>query len=211
MTALSQLVPNHCDYIYDICCDHGQIGMSLLPHHFVHFIDQIPSITEELIKRLIATDIPIRDKYKVSTESATKSQYISTNNTCYILAGIGGVLACEIISRIDEVYQDGDYILVSVHKNVIQVRNHLNNLGYRLTQELLVKDNDKYYEILLVSKIGADNITEIGSLMWQKADKLHMEYLLMQIDYYALKSKYDQKYQKYIEQYQSILQNLTSE
>src|SRR5690606_29317883 len=89
-----------------------------------------------------------------------------------ILAGIGGERMAEIVNLIvtRRATADIDFLLCPVHHQ-FALRQQLIHLNFSLKTEILVKENQRFYEILLVSSgqhadLPCQKIHAVGSLIW---------------------------------------------
>ncbi|MFA0098656.1 tRNA (adenine(22)-N(1))-methyltransferase TrmK, partial [Vibrio splendidus] len=69
-----------------------------------------------------------------------------------IIAGVGGDLTQKLVDDIHREHPDKaiDFLLCPVHQQ-FELRSHLKALNFGLIDEVLIEDNRRYYEILLVS------------------------------------------------------------
>ncbi|WMB75085.1 tRNA (adenine(22)-N(1))-methyltransferase TrmK [Shewanella oncorhynchi] len=133
-----------------------------------------------------------------------------------IIAGVGGELLVELVRAILAKHPQRhlEFILCPVHHNYY-VRQSLSALG--LKSELLLEENQRFYEILHVSTIAAPNglpITATGSLMWQTLDEASLpraqRYLSQVIGHYQRMPAHKQT-PAIIDAYQQQLAQLLSE
>ncbi|MDH5415458.1 MAG: tRNA (adenine(22)-N(1))-methyltransferase TrmK, partial [Flavobacteriaceae bacterium] len=185
-TIVSMVPSNRVELIWDLCCDHGQIGEQLVNSNNIIFIDQVESIILNLKHRL-ATDIPSSAKYKIIKQDCINFNYKVAQRSCFILAGIGGILAIKIIGQILLSLKENDYILVSAHNNDIKLRSFLIEQNLGLVDESLIKDNNIFYEVLLLKKHSDMPVSIFGSLMWSKNKEISREYLVKKINYFETK------------------------
>ena len=123
--------------VYDLCCDHGIIGIGVIARvSKVYFIDRVESIITRLANTLEGTDIP-SSKYVVLKRDATKYKF-SNFSAIYIIAGIGGDLAIEIIKNI-LAHDSNPSFIINVNKNTRKLRLFLNHSKLKLYRETLVK------------------------------------------------------------------------
>lgn len=199
-------VPEDSDTVWDICCDHGKVGRSFLPLRKVVFIDQVAYITKRLSghleKEFLASE---QASFEVLTANAREVDYMSLGSNCYVVTGVGGELGMEIISQIFLSMKPEDSILVCVHKNTHKLRCFLSDLGLGLCEEVLIKENNQFYELVLVNKTSTLDISPVGSLMWQSPTDDHSEYLKSQKAYYMKKSKYKSCFLDVFKMYDEIL------
>ncbi|WP_122046146.1 tRNA (adenine(22)-N(1))-methyltransferase [Vibrio atlanticus] len=178
LQTLHSLVSNDYQHIWDCCCDHGFLGVQLLSDHKapqIHFVDIVPSLMNELEGKL--TRYFPQDN---SDQQAVTSQWQvycldvaaiplekHTGRHLVIIAGVGGDLTQKLVDDIHCKHPDKaiDFLLCPVHQQ-FELRNHLKALNFGLIDEVLIEENHRYYEILLVSNNQGEsdkNLDENGN------------------------------------------------
>jgi tRNA (adenine22-N1)-methyltransferase len=171
-------------HIWDCCCDHGLLGTELLARHaaeHVHFVDVLPALIDQLTNKLQRLYSPTHAAWHthcLDVASLPLAQY--AGKQLVIIAGVGGTLMTRFIQAIHQRQPEAqfDYLLCPVHQEY-RLRQQLIALGYSLKQETLVKDNQRFYEVLLVSTRQAQkgvclSISPVGDAIWQ-AETLEQE------------------------------------
>lgn len=202
---IASLVSSEHEHVYDLCCDHGLIGLEVLKNSElkVIFVDIIDDIMKRLELKLKATDIP-SERYNILTSNATKTSF--EKNGTFIIAGVGGELAIKIIQNILDQVQEFE-IIISANNNLIKLKEFLIKNNLLMAEEVLIKDNRQFYEILKITNTAKDEITHIGTKMWQKPQKYHFEYIEQQISYYKKSAKYSTYSNKLLSSYESLKAN----
>lgn len=200
--AIQKLVPSSVEMVVDICCDHGQIGEVFIGSKQVTFVDQVPNIMSNLENRLKATYIP--SEFRVITSDARQFDYKNNVSTCFVICGIGGDLGIEILKKILPIMKETDSCIIGVHKNTLKLRDFLINKDLKLREEVLVKENGKFYELILIDKTSTRSISNVGSEIWSSFTDIHEEFLLQQIAYFTKKAEYDDSYKLTLGRYLEI-------
>ena len=65
-----------------------------------------------------------------------------------VLAGMGGDLIVEILKKHPEKLKYVSTIVVDAHGAVAKVREEISQMGYAIAEEKMVKEDDKFYEII---------------------------------------------------------------
>lgn len=193
---LSELVTTHYDHIWDCCCDHGLLGATLLNEHsesLIHFVDIVPELMSELDLKfkqfypqakwqnhcIDVNELPLSEYNQPLNNSVQQKQQ---TKHLVIIAGVGGNLTSEFVTNICNKHPDLaiDFLLCPVHHQYM-LREQLISLNIKLKQEVLVEENNRFYELLLVttnvvsdSKIDANtlrNLTDVGQAIWQTANQ----------------------------------------
>lgn len=182
---IESMVTAGYDHIWDCCCDHGLLGAALLarqaaPH--IHFVDIVPELISELENKL-------NDFYPENSEPMSNSQWqVSCMDVAalplqefsgkhlVIIAGVGGDLMTELVNVIYQKNQniEIDFLLCPVHHQ-FTLRQQLIQLDFDLQTEALIVENQRFYEILLVSATNnpPSKINPVGSLIWQSNTPEH--------------------------------------
>ncbi|WP_415774899.1 tRNA (adenine(22)-N(1))-methyltransferase [Shewanella oncorhynchi] len=239
---INSMISGHYDHIWDCCCDHGLLGMLLLERSAarqVHFVDCVPSLMQALELRLqrffpadlsgqnphlnlgIDPNLSCHTQWQVhclDVAALPLEQTSDKDKQLIIIAGVGGELLVELVRAIlaQHPQRPLEFILCPVHHNYY-VRQSLSALGLGLKSELLLEENQRFYEILHVSTIVAPNglpITATGSLMWQTLDEVSLprahRYLSQVIGHYQRMPAHKQT-PEIIHAYQQQLAQLLSE
>lgn len=168
--------------IVDVGTDHGYVPIYL--------------IKNKRIKRAIASDInrgPV-EKAQKNVESHNFQGKISCRLggglktvkikevDAAVIAGMGGNLIRDIIEESKEVFKELKYVIVQPVQNPEVLREHIYKSGYKIIDEAIIKDEEKYYEIMKIAydteKKEVDPIFyEISEKLLQKKNPLYKEYL----------------------------------
>ena len=174
LSALQQLIQDSYLHIWDCCCDHGHLGMSLLTHQTapnIHFVDIVPALMDNVKHTL--------NRFFSASSSAWKTHCLDVaqlplakhqGKHLVIIAGVGGDLMIEFIRNICQRHPTLtiDFLLCPVHHQ-FALRETLHELNYCLKNEILIEENKRFYEILLVStqSNSLKNISPVGSDIWE--------------------------------------------
>ena len=191
------MVREQYDHIWDSCCDHGLLGAALLskgaaPH--IHFVDVVPELMSQLENKL-AHFFPdnLNLQWQVHCMDAAELPLQEVDGKhLVIIAGVGGDLMGEIVKRIvlNNPAADYDFLLCPVHHQ-FTLRQQLIQLNFGLRAEALIVENERFYEVLLVSKAATKlqaKINAVGSFLWQSDTpeqlKITTEYLNRTLEHY---------------------------
>lgn len=197
---LDHMITEYYDEIWDCCCDHGLLGMTLIKRGAsakVHFVDIVAPLMSELeakLERFFPKSLQ-QDHWQVhcqdvATLSLKTDQSKSNIKRLVIIAGVGGDRMIELISSIIQKHpkQTIELLLCPVHHNY-KVRQTLSRLELGLIDEKIVKENNRFYELIHVSSKAKQIISTVGSLMWDFSRNDDRDYLKKTIQHYQLKSK----------------------
>lgn len=197
---INTMITSDYDHIWDCCCDHGLLGMSLLEQHFndtlqntnkpnttIHFVDIVAKLMEELETKL---NIHFNNLFQASKQTHWRTHCLDVSmlplasysgKHLIIIAGVGGDQTCQLINNICENNPSltFDFLLCPVHQ-LYRVRKQLIQLNTVLKSEILLEENKRFYELLLVSKTSSRDkqshqmpkmVSPTGTLIWQCEDK----------------------------------------
>ncbi|MFC1235926.1 tRNA (adenine(22)-N(1))-methyltransferase [Vibrio sp. F74] len=169
---IEQMVASGYAHVWDCCCDHGFLGAALLSRQVrstIHFVDIVPELMAELNGKL----------HRFYSSSAWETHCLDVaelpleqyeGKPLIIIAGVGGDLMIKFIDAIHQKHSglDIDFLLCPVHHQ-FALRQKLIELDYRLKHEVLVEDNQRFYEVILVSSTKQENmkIGPVGEKIWQ--------------------------------------------
>jgi len=174
------------DHIWDCCCDHGLLGFTLLSRQAasnIHFADIVPELMIEVKSKLER----FYTKASNSTNSSWKTHCVDVaklplkdyqGKQLIIIAGVGGDLMIQFIEAIHQQYPNVniDFLLCPVHHQ-FSLRSKLIELDFSLKDEMLVEDNQRFYEIIYVSSTSKVNreINPVGEKIWQSSSNEQAE------------------------------------
>lgn len=201
---IEALVAPDYHHIWDCCCDHGFLGTSLLhkqtaPH--IHFVDIVPELIASLTQRLDThfTQNPNPNLKNQRSQWHTHCldiarlplgigymdadiQLLKQPKHLVIIAGIGGELMAQCVNDIATKHSNLaiDFLLCPVH-HIYTLREQLISLNMGLIKEVLIKENNRFYEILYVSNRMANsspqiqNISLVGESIWSPTEICKIE------------------------------------
>ncbi len=153
LTSLFNAIPTGYDCVWDLCCDHGRLGMAVIETKRaprVHFVDCIESIMVDLESRLVRYGAT---GYELHTTAAENLRIPTDGKHLLVLAGVGDELSQRIIDAIIS-HQENAKVdwLISPSNNLFQVRRHLRLNNFGLQEEGVVFENGRAYEWLRVTQ-----------------------------------------------------------
>lgn len=179
LSAVARLVKN-CDLVADIGTDHGYIPIYLATNSIIH--------------RAIAADI--------SKGSCDKARYNITSNRldniisvrcgngievinkdekvdCIIIAGMGGLLLIEVLKSNTRAVNQATQIVLQPQRDIEKVRRYIHSIGFKIENEKMLIDNNKYYNIISAVK-GEEVYTDLeyrfGKILITEKSNILKEY-----------------------------------
>jgi tRNA (adenine22-N1)-methyltransferase len=237
LTKIEALITADYSHIWDTCCDHGFLGTVLISHQKapnIHFVDILPKLITPLHEKLSHLFSNPHHSSNLDSHSHEQTHWQThcldlaeiplqhhPGKHLIIIAGIGGDLMIGCMKNIMSKHPDVeiDFIICPV-RHLYTLRQQLIELKMTLKKEVLVKENKKIYEILLLSNasLPAGQLTPlkpvspIGESIWQgnTAEEKNdaQEYLAIKIKHYQRMQPCldNPDINKIIEAYQNITQ-----
>ena len=142
----------------DVGCDHGFVTEYLLRNQIA---DKV--IATDISEKCLAKTKKLLEKKELSSKANFLqcdglSQVHDKDIDQIIIAGMGGGTIVSILDNMSEDCKSARLILQPMNE-LRDVRLALCRLGYKITRDLIVRDEDKYYHILVAS-IGTQELTE---------------------------------------------------
>lgn len=212
------MIVDDYDHIWDCCCDHGSLGISLLCERTapnIHFVDIVPDLVDKVEQTLqqFFSNCPSTWKtHCIDVAQLPLKQH--TGKHLVIIAGVGGDLIIEFINSIVQKHQELaiDFLLCPVHHQYA-LRQELVNLNFGLKDESLIEENTRFYEALLVST-SLDNVNTpinfVGDKIWQsntpQQKDIAKRYLTKTLNHYQrIQQGKTTNVDEIVEAYQSII------
>ena len=197
LSFILKFIPSSADVFYDLCCDHGLLGIAVgqsYNYQEINLVDQVPSIIDKISKQSLPSDIPNAVQINFICQDARNLKLNESYKNIISIAGIGGELAMKMIENLKGHLKETDSLVVSVHNNIHKLREYLIHNNFELIDEGLVEDNKKFYEVLVlkISKLAKSNVTITFS---PKVDRSELSEILsyynQQIIYLKTKIKFN--------------------
>ena len=192
---LDTMLEQRYSIIWDCCCDHGLLGMSLLQRRLadkVVFVDilspQMALLEKDLQERFPGDEL----NWQVICQDVKDLEVPKVESQLFIIAGVGGNKTIQFIESLCAAMPDMpfDLLLCSVHGNYA-VRKALIEHGFGLKEEQIVLENNRFYETIYVSQNSTQPIIAAGSSMWDKLNPDHQQYWQKTLDHYRKKAAAD--------------------
>ncbi|WP_179025191.1 tRNA (adenine(22)-N(1))-methyltransferase TrmK [Shewanella sp. Scap07] len=177
LNTIASLIGPQPAQIWDCCCDHGLLGAELLNHgHQVHFVDVVPEIMQALEGKLqrffphVNGQAPNWFVHCADVARLPLIQHPTQLPIVVIIAGIGGELMCELLQALQPIIHQRhtplSLILCPVNHAYL-VRQQVRSMPLLVTDELLVEENRRFYEIMQLNTHHGKPITATGDSIWQ--------------------------------------------
>lgn len=154
--------------IWDIGCDHGQLGQSfkdVATVKSIHLVD----ISAAVIKKLKDKSI---DSYISRPElfvhhSGGQDLTLSEGTHCIYIAGMGGKEISIIIDHLLPQMGANDLLVISPHRGILETRSYLSQSELTLIKELVVEEGNQFYQMMALKKDSqGPKVTVYGENIW---------------------------------------------
>ncbi|MDG2502214.1 MAG: tRNA (adenine(22)-N(1))-methyltransferase TrmK [Porticoccaceae bacterium] len=210
LSHLANMVESPYTTIWDCCCDHGLLGMSLLRDQYAEeliFVDVVEDILANLTTQLERSFPQDQYSWQVRCEDINNIIVPPVDSQLFIIAGVGPHQTIEFINSLCASAPDTifDLLICCVHGSY-SVRQALIKKGYGLKNEQIIFENNRFYEAIYVSKKVADKtIVNTGSQMWNWSDPVHQDYWHRVVGHYRQKAKSDpEQFQPIVKHYEIL-------
>ncbi len=156
--------------IWDIGCDHGQLGLSFTEEKKVKFIDLVdpsgPVIS--VLKQSIDSYITIPDLKLSLHHMKGQEVQLSSQNKLIFIAGMGGKEIQEILTHLIPQLKEADRVVISPHRKILELRQFLSQSPLNLEEEISIEEGNQFYQILcltLYSKYSKASL--FGEAVWK--------------------------------------------
>ena len=183
LRTVADLAGDNISSLADVGCDHGWLGISLL--------------LEERAEHVIGMDLregPLSHARENALGSGLGSDRFETRLSdgldrlapgeadVIVMAGMGGVLMCGLLTRGIEVARAAKRLVLSPQSHIEEVRALLAAEGFVITDERMCRESGKYYTVMQVNPGGAayalkDEELFFGPVLIKKGEPLFLEYV----------------------------------
>ena len=169
-----------CDVVADVGTDHGYIPLYCLKNG--------------IAKKVIATDVnamPLkRAETNIKNEGYSDHADFRLCNgllglsegeaDVIVIAGMGGLLICDILEKGKGIITDSTQLHIQPMIAPFEVRTYLYSNGFDITNEYVIREEDKFYNIMAVQKGSAvpnDELLYIGRNLFANSPDVIGAYL----------------------------------
>ncbi len=179
--------------IADIGSDHGKLMIALFKSGKLtkgYAIENKKGPYQRLVKALEKENL-IDDIIPLLSDGI---EDLPINVKHIVLAGMGGDLIVDILKKHPEKLKLVSTIVVDAHGAISKVREEISQMGYAIAEEKIIKEDNKYYEIIKFIKADiasySDEDLEFGPILRQEKSatfKEKYESRIQEIDNLLLK------------------------
>lgn len=160
------------DKLADVGCDHGYLGILALRQgvSIIQLIDNKQGPLNSAVRNLEAVN---EKKAEVIYTLADGLEKIDKRINKIALCGMGGYLIIKIISNHLDLAKTFESIIIQANSNNLELRQFLNKNNFKITDEEIIYEKSKYYEIIITHhQANNDHLTHqdlyFGPILRQK-------------------------------------------
>ncbi len=164
--------------VIDIGCDHALLDIYLIQNNRCNYIiasDNKIGPVNQATANVKKYNI---DKIKIKLGNGVEP--IEDNIDTIIISGMGGLNIVGILKYHTKLYKQVDTLILSPNSDAEILRKEISNLGFHITNEKLVKENNIVYQVI-VFKRGKKHYTRakllFGPILINNKSELFMEYI----------------------------------
>ena len=130
--------------VADIGADHGYLELYLLAKHSDVFITAI----ENKKGPFAILDNNLRGFKNIKLSLSDGLAAVDEKTTTLVLAGMGGLNIKKILDKRPEKLENITKIVVDAHRDIDVVRKAMIGYGYKISKEIVVYEDKKFYDII---------------------------------------------------------------
>ena len=156
MKTISSLLDKD-DSVLDIGTDHALIPIYLIKNNLVKLAHG-SDISNAVLKGAISNveNASLEDKIKLFLSDGVKSVDTTSYNT-FIITGMGFTTIKNILDNAS--LENIDKLIIQSNNNLYDLRKYINHLGYKIADEICIKDKEISYNIIKFVK-GNEELSE---------------------------------------------------
>lgn len=176
--------------VFDIGADHGNLEIFLSTSRRINKIFAVDN--KEGPYNILKNNTQNLNNVKVKLSSGL-DDYSSEYDTV-VIAGMGGLLIIELLKEHQESLSSIEHLIIDPHKNIPETRTELLKLGFAIKEEKIVKEKNKYYFVIHLTKNNNVQYSEDEILYGVNVDNLELRN-----EYIALEKQRKERIRKEIE------------
>ena len=200
LKTIADLIPKDSSVI-DIGTDHAYLPIYLYQNNISKDITAT-DVSQNVLKSSLNNLTKYNLNNKISLVLADGFKNIEKIYDVAVIAGMG----TSTIKKILDTKKLPEILIIQSNNDHYELRKYMQDLGYKITKEVVIKDGKHYYVIIKYER-GSDNLSESELLFCKSQNKEYFKYLIEQFNYIHSKSQ-DKQYLNYINILQSIIEKI---
>ncbi len=174
LTAIKQLVPR-CDLVLDIGTDHAMLPILLIKENKANFVIASDIARPPLVKAAKNVSKNSLDNF-IDLRLGDGLQVLDNEMpSVIILAGMGGLKIIDILSVRKKLWKGNSELVIQPQTEFFELRKYLIEQKYIFNDELLVKESDKFYQVM--------HLIPDYSLKNDKINRITTSYSVLELEY----------------------------
>ena len=133
----------------------------------IHLIDPSQLVIDVLKKNLIDSYITTPDKIIIENKRGQDLKLDKKNKIIFI-AGMGGKEIKNILTSLHDQFTGDERIVISPHKNILELRDYLHTSELALSDEKLIMEDGQFYQVMcLVKSSSLPRVSLFGDKIWK--------------------------------------------
>lgn len=167
------------EIVVDVGCDHGYVANYLIEENFAKLV-YATDISKPSLEKNIEFSKYRGNEYKVISLLGNGLFPVKNKDfNAVIMAGMGGELIMKIIDDSLDFIQDKTLVLQPMTARV-ELRKYLGKKGFQIKKESIVKDGNKFYEIIKAvpgEEIQSTSFYYFGNNLVEECNEVLIEYV----------------------------------
>lgn len=178
LKALADMVPE-CRVMADVGTDHGYLPIELVKRGTVNRAYAM-DINKGPLSRAQANIDRAGESEQIRTILSDGLEKLPDDTETVVIAGMGGILISRILEEGSDRLDSVSRLILSPHMDVEVFRRRVHKMGYKIDDEIMIEDQDKYYNIFSCTK-GEECYTDIeyiyGKKLMERKSKVFRRYM----------------------------------
>lgn len=173
--------------VIDVGTDHGYVPNFLCENKISSDIIATDISNNSLQKSIELTKELENEKY---IRNILANGIIDEKRDNIIIAGLGGIQIAEIINNSIEIAKNANKLILQPMQKTQILRRELNNLGFKIIDEYIIYEDDRYFEIIVARFLKGvkretfkDEDYYFSKKLIEKKDKTYLKFLLDKKNY----------------------------
>ena len=180
LTAVASLVPQGA-YLADVGSDHAWLPIFLVESGKIDYAMAIDNKTGPFL-RMKENIESSKAKNRITPLNSDGITRLNEGVDTLALCGMGGLLACSILEAHPENLANIQTIIIDPHRDLMAVRKRVSELGFRIDEEVMVKEDRVFYTIIRFVRgfpkaPYTPNELAFGPILMRRADPIYVEWL----------------------------------
>lgn len=168
--------------VIDVGTDHGYVPNFLCENKISSDVIATDISKNSLQKSIDLTKELGNEKY---IRNILANGIVDEKRDNIIIAGLGGIQIAEIINNSIEIAKSAKKLILQPMQKTQILRRELNNMGFKIIDEYMIYEDDRYFEIIIakfLEEINLENLKEedyyFSYKLIEKKDKTYLKFLL---------------------------------